>query len=211
MEISEIEQLGEPDFDHIGDSGSAVAAFQNTPLRGAKQALWAGGMRTSMIINWPGHMTQAATNGYIREPVQIMDIAPTIYAATKTTYPKTIGNRTLNPMDGTSILPLLKGEEMIDRDFLFSYKNYRMARKGKWKLIGSMKDTKNYPEGHWQLFDLENDPAEMTDLSANMPEISNELREKVMALHNKYPTVERARNKKGLKRNQLNNTLFTSY
>ena len=75
-----------------------------------------------------------------------------------------------------------------------------MARKGKWKLIGSMKDTKKFSEGHWQLFDIQNDPAEMTDLSASMPEISNELRDKVMSLHNKYPTVERSRNKKDNKK-----------
>ena len=65
-----------------------------------------------------------------------------------------------------------------------------------------MKDTKNYPEGNWQLFNIENDPAEMTDLSASMPEISNELREKVMSLHNKYPTVERSRNKNNKKKSK---------
>ncbi|MDD7986181.1 sulfatase-like hydrolase/transferase [Lentisphaera marina] len=199
MKMEEIAQLGVPPFAHAGDSGSAVAAFQNTPLRGAKQSLWGGGMRTSMIVNWPGNMASSSTDTYIREPVQIMGIAPTIYAATGTNYPANIGERKLNPMDGSNILTLLKGHSRVNRDFVFSYKNYRMARKDKWKLVGSVKDSKKYPDGHWQLFDLENDPAEMTDLSANMPEITNELRQKAMELHNQYPTLERKKMKKNKK------------
>ena len=176
-----LETMGEFGQRSMGDSGSTVAAFQNTPLRGAKRSLWEGGMRTSMIVSWPGHMAESARDGYVREPVQIMDIAPTIYAAAGVTYPETLGQRTIDPMDGTSLLPLLNGESIEERAFWFSFLNYRMARQGNWKVLGNVGRRNT-----WWLFDLEKDPSESTDLSECMPELTEKLREKAMSMHNKY-------------------------
>lgn len=180
-----LNKMGEPGFKSAGDSGTAIAAFQNTPLRGGKQSLWGGGMRTSMIIHWPEGMSPEASDGYVREPVQIMDIAPTIYEATGLKYPNKIGERILDPMDGTSLKPLLTGGKLPDRDFWFSFRYYRMARSGKYKAVGFLP---NYDKKNalWQLFDLEKDPSEMSDLSQSMPEMTEKLKKRALSLHDKF-------------------------
>jgi arylsulfatase len=99
-----------------GTSGPIVAAVQNTPFRGYKTTLWDGGMHTSMIIHWPGRMAKQAVVGYVRTPVSIYDIAPTIYAATGSSYPSEINGRKIQPMDGIDLLPLLEGKNIAPRN-----------------------------------------------------------------------------------------------
>jgi arylsulfatase A-like enzyme len=76
------------------------------------------------------------------------------------------------PIDGKSILPILRGEKSEIHPFLIGYfqDSQRMIREGDWKLIW-------YPKiDRWQLFNLANDPNEMRDLISDAvltPRIGN--------------------------------------
>lgn len=72
--------------------------------------------------------------------------------------------------EGSSLLPVMKGEKKAVRDTLFAaYRDVqRMVRDERWKLIW-------YPKaGRFQLFDLAHDPDEMHDLS-DQPEHADRL------------------------------------
>ncbi len=157
-----------------GGTPGAMSVVHNTPLRGNKTTLWDGGMRTSMIVNWPGHMSPAAVESFVHEPVAIFDITPTCYAAAGIEYPDHINDRSLNPMDGTDFLPVLQGKSLPDRNLCFMYNSGRVLRNTKWKLFGEYNVSKEQA-GHWALYDLNKDRSEMNDVSAQHPEVVKRL------------------------------------
>jgi arylsulfatase A-like enzyme len=88
-------------------------------------------------------------------------------------------------VDGVSLLPLLKDPAAkLDRDALYwHYPHYSpqggtpsgAIRVGSWKLIEFFED------GKLELYDLEEDVGETTDLAARMPEEVKGLHEKLLA------------------------------
>jgi len=157
-----------------GISGTVVATAQNTPLRKFKTTLWEGGMRTSMIVHWPGGMAVGATRGFVRRPVAIFDLAPTCYQIARAKYPDKIGDRNVNPMDGVSLLPLIEGKTLASRNLCYAYKDYRVVRNEKWKLLGRFSTQRDKP-GKWSLFDLTRDQSETTDVAGEHPEVVKQL------------------------------------
>jgi len=181
----ELETISDADIDEMGTragrdggtSGPVVATVQNTPLRKYKTTLWDGGMRTSMIVHWPNRIAPEVTRSYLREPIAIFDLAPTCYDAAGVDYPNNIGDRELQPMDGVSFLPLLRGEKIARRNLCCAYKDYRVVRNEKWKLLGlfKTKDPQKAGKGTWQLFDLARDQSETIDVADKHQEVVREL------------------------------------
>src|SRR5690606_3029673 len=79
-------------------------------------------------------------------------------------------------VEGLSLLPHLRTGEQIDRDtFYWHYPHYHRTnpvgsiRKGNYKLIEYFED------GKLELYDLEKDPSDTSDLTKQMPEKAQEL------------------------------------
>lgn len=136
----------------------------NVPLRAGKGWLYEGGIRTPMIIKWPG---VAKPNTVCTEPVTSTDFYPTILD---------IADLPLKPnqhTDGTSLVPLLTQTDRSLRKALYwhypHYSNQGSApasavRAGDYKLI------EFYEDNHVELYNLKNDISEKNDLSDKMPE-----------------------------------------
>ncbi len=81
------------------------------------------------------------------------------------------------PLDGKSILPALKGETNKLHDELYwssaGAKGKWAIRSGKWKLVAE--------KSRIELFNLENDLRETTDLAAKHPKVVSELTSKYNA------------------------------
>ncbi len=144
------------------NGGSRVMHAVNTPLRGFKQDDYEGGIRVPMIVSWPARLPRG---GKCDVPMLSIDILPTALAAADVTPP---ADRVL---DGKNLLPALRGEvEQVHEQMYWSSGGLRgkwAIRTGRWKLVG----VKNQIE----LFDLEADLSETTDLSARFPEKVAEL------------------------------------
>jgi len=110
---------------------------------------WKGKIKPNTVSHQVGH---------------VMDIVPTCLEATQSENPANIGDRTLLPLEGESLLPVLQDKTPVqDRElFWFMYGN-RAVRQGKWKLVS----LKNKP---WELYDMENDRTEMNDLASQHPD-----------------------------------------
>lgn len=142
----------------------------NGPLRGQKGQLSEGGIRIPFLARWPGKIKAGATAD---APVAFWDMLPTLCDVAEIAGPA--------GLDGKSFLPLLKGGPGPDREFLYwefpSGGGQQAVRMGKWK--GLRLDI-NKGKAPIQLFDLDADLGETTDVAAQHPDIAGKI-EKIMA------------------------------
>ena len=106
-----------------------------------------------------------------------MDIAATILDAAGVMHPGTsFKGRTVYPLRGRSMLPLLGGESEVvykdDTAVSWELFGFRAVRKGDYKLLWLPKP---FGIGDWQLYDLSTDPAELIDLSQQRPRLRAEM------------------------------------
>ncbi|MFT3967707.1 MAG: arylsulfatase [Sphingobium sp.] len=121
-----------------------------------------GGTRTASFIAGPAAITGPARIG--RAFLTAADIAPTFLALAGAPDPGgTFAGRTVEPIQGRSILPWLGGKAAAvhgpDEVFGTELFGSRSIRKGDWKIT----DT---GDGRWHLFNIADDPGETKDLAA---------------------------------------------
>lgn len=159
---------------HVLESPGTPATF-NRPFRAGKGFLYEGGLREPLLIRWPG---VAAAGSVCETPVVLTDFVPTILAAAGIDAATTVG-----PLDGVSLVGLLRGEPLPPRQLCWHFPNYTnqgsrpagAIRDGDWKLVEQLED------GSVELFDLASDPSETKNLAAANPERVKDLRQKLHA------------------------------
>lgn len=111
------------------------------------------------IIKWPKSLQREENTSVIDRPVELRDFLPT--------FIELAGGRPPADMDGMSLLKLVRGKQeewrtFIDMEHATCYKedNYWCALTD-----GKIKYVWNFHNGSEQLFDLENDPGELTECS----------------------------------------------
>ncbi len=156
--------------DNGGLSTSEGHPTCNLPLRAGKGWLYEGGIREPMIIKWPGNIQPGSID---ETPVVSTDFYPTILEMAK------LPSKQEQHIDGVSLVPLLKQEGAWERDAIFwHYPHFgnqggspgSAVRKGNYKLIEFFGDKP------LELYDLEKDSSEYSDLSDIMPDKVNELK-----------------------------------
>jgi len=147
--------------------GEKWANVSNTPFRNFKSQEYEGGIITPMIVHWPAGIQESGRR--IVDIVHIMDIMPTCLDVAGVNYPGEYNDRTLSPLSGQSIYPIIKNEPIENDRLLF------------WEHMGNkavrMKDAKlvKSRNGEWELFDMENDPTELNDLSSTNLKLKDSL------------------------------------
>jgi arylsulfatase len=158
----------------MNDNGGTegVKVF-NAKMRGQKATPWLGGTRAASFWRWPGTVTPG-------ERVQLaahVDLFPTLAALAGATLPREVATR----LDGRSLVPALRDAAAPWQDrFLFTHlgrwergkaaeSKYRMCAV-RWRQYHAVQEDKG-PRFTWELFDVEGDPGETTDISAAHPDI----------------------------------------
>ena len=151
------------------------AGGSNKPLRGHKGTTWEGGMREPFVARWPGRIPA----GVICEEVATsMDMLPTFAKLASTKPPQD------RIIDGKDIWPLLsakKGAKSPHEAFYYYQMGQLQAvRSGKWKLHLELKEKKRNGGGPElnipvQLYDLDTDIAEKTNLAEKNPKVVERL------------------------------------
>ena len=66
----------------------------------------------------------------------IIDIMPTFLEIAEATYPVSYKQNDIKPMEGLSILPVLKGEDFTrEAPIYWEHEGNRGGRSGKWKIV----------------------------------------------------------------------------
>jgi arylsulfatase A-like enzyme len=166
------------DYETLGLKGSfnainpGFASAAASPLAYYKFYVGEGGLRVPMII---AGGPVAIKNQFSNASVYVTDITPTILALTGVEAPETrnggwYGGRKVEPMIGRSLMPVIEGSaetvygpedavgfELAGNGALFM---------GDYKVVfnrGTQGDS------HWHLFNIQTDPGETRDLSAENP------------------------------------------
>jgi arylsulfatase A len=159
---------------HVLES-PGTPATHNRPFRAGKGYLYEGGLREPLIVRWPGTVAAGST---CDTPVVLTDLMPTFLEAAGVDPAKTVG-----PLDGISIVNLLRGESAAARTLYWHFPNYTnqggrpagAIRDGDWKLVEQFED------GSVELYNLADDRSESQNLATTEPERANELRRKLRA------------------------------
>lgn len=139
------------------------AHLGNTPFRLYKQNQHEGGISSPLIVHWPaGLKTQPGTT--TDQPGHLIDIQATLMELAGATYPSQIGKRSIDPLQGKSLLPIFHGETREPHGTLyFHFSSDRALRQGPWKLVSAK-------GGRWELYHLDDDRTELHDLASSQPE-----------------------------------------
>ncbi len=157
-----LRRLGGPDT-HLS-YGSAWANLGNTPFRLYKHFTHEGGISTPLIMHWPRGIKQP--DRWIRTPVHVMDLMPTLCEAAGAVYPGAFRGNTIQPMEGRSLFPAVRGEKLGERILGFDHQAAHALRRGDWKIVWG----KRMPyEIAWELYDLREDRCETHDLASEHP------------------------------------------
>ncbi|MBM3852944.1 MAG: arylsulfatase, partial [Verrucomicrobia bacterium] len=145
-------------------------------LRGFKAQVYEGGVRSPLFVRWPG---QFPAGGVVRAQASHVDIMPTLCELAGAKLP------TERPIDGRSLVPLLRAGAG-DRHQPYVYHTWnRMAptpdanwgiSDQRFKLVGAGGGGGKKKGSGWELFDLDADPGEKTNLAEAHPEKVKALR-----------------------------------
>jgi len=140
-----------------------------------KGFLHEGGIRIPMIASWPGVIKPGSVSDH---PSIFYDVMPTLCDISGISPPA--------DLDGLSFLPELKGQKQAKHKYLYwefpEYGGQQAVLLGKWKAI-----RKNMNKGNtrWELYNLDVDPVESTDMAAGNAAVIAEIEAIVKKEHMK--------------------------
>ncbi|WP_110953504.1 arylsulfatase [Anaerosinus massiliensis] len=171
-----LETIGGPEVEGLYQKGWGMVS--NTPFKGYKGSVYAGGTRVPLIVHWPGKI---AAEGQVRnQPVYVTDVTPMVLDVLKLDAPTTYHGIDQLPMDGKSFAqtfdqPNAKSEHQVYYNLLHTRASLqkgtgnRSITEGSWKAVINQKEVKGEKPA-WELYNLAEDYAEVHDLSAQYPE-----------------------------------------
>jgi arylsulfatase A len=145
-------------------SGTDPEFFQSTgSLRGYKQELYEGGIRTPFLARWPGHVHAGATSDLLGA---FWDMLPTLCDLAGTPAPSDI--------DGLSIAPTLLGQsgQKLHEYLYWEYQSQgrsQAVRFGDWKAVRN--NVSKAPQATPELYNLASDPSEQTNVADQHPNV----------------------------------------
>lgn len=144
--------------------GPEWANVANTPFRFWKAKMYEGGICTPMITHWPKGI-KIEKGSVVDEPCHVIDIMATSIELSDATYPKSYNGNTILPLEGKSILPILRTGKRNGHNFIgFEHFNEKaLLSNDKWKIIQPGNKAK------WELYNLKSDRSEQYNLADKYP------------------------------------------
>jgi choline-sulfatase len=192
-QFGQVERAWRDHLDRMGRAGLAIYTSDHSEMLGernkfGKVTLYDSSCRVPLIFAGDGVLPGVTLSG----AVGLIDIGRTVC--------ELAGAPALPHWEGESLVPAIRdGVDGTDRsviaESLYTSPGRivpgRMVRRGKWKLITYHED-----EEHDLLFDVEDDPYELTNLIGAAPEVASDLRSTVTSDWRPAEIVRRAHHKR---------------
>ena len=147
----------------MSDNGANSDRY-NAGMKGRKASLHEGGSRVPLFVRWPGRIKPGTL---VRPIAAHIDILPTLVELCGLPKAETL------PLDGTSLRPLLYGEQTGDwpQRMIFTYQirgrglaqRLGAARSQRWRAVHYGKN--------WSLYDMQADPGQKHNVAKQYPEV----------------------------------------
>ena len=175
MIMDKLDELGIADNTVLiftGDNGGEDRVTSNAPLRAGKSTLYEGGIREPLIVRWP---KVVKPGGLCNKPTSNIDFYPTFLQFAGSNAERS------HPLDGVSILPLLKNPKAelardtfywhypIEKPHFLGGRSAGAIRKDNFKLI------EFFDTGQVELYNLADDISEQHNLATDLPDKVTEL------------------------------------
>lgn len=173
------------------DNGHEPGAGSAGPFKGAKATLFEGGIRSPLVVWGPGLIPANKAGAHNENSVfAAFDLVPSLLSITGTPAPQGV------KFDGENMAETLLGKKAESRQAPLFWRRppdrknspYGLppqpdlaVREGKWKLLC------DYDGSRPELYDLETDRAESTNLASSQPDAVRRLTAKVVAWHASMP------------------------
>jgi arylsulfatase A-like enzyme len=152
--------------------GRDWANVSNTPFREYKHWVHEGGISTPLIAHWPAGLASNRRGQLEKQPGHLVDIMATCLDLSGAAYPMEFAGRSIKPIEGVSLRPAFAGESLRRQQPIFwEHEGNRAVREGEWKLVAK-------EDGPWELYNVEKDRTELTNLATLHPERTKQLAEK---------------------------------
>ena len=173
-----IDELGGPSAHNNYPWGWTMAG--NTPFRRWKREVHQGGIADPCIVSWASRL--GADAGVRRQFAHAIDIVPTVLDLVGIDPPREIAGVEQSPIEGVSLVPILEDPsagEVHPTQYFEMLGSRGIYHRG-WKavtfhpfvdLYGEGRDPDApFDEDQWELYDVNNDPAETRDLAQAEPD-----------------------------------------
>ena len=165
-----IDNIGLPNS--LTDMGPNWASASMSPYRLFKGFTSEGGIKAPCVIKLPKEIE--SNQLMIHSFTHISDLMPTFLELANARHPS-LENQAIPPMMGKSLIPLLTGKtDTIHLNEGVGYELHGRSAyfKDEWKIVHL---SIPFGNGEWQLYNLNDDPTEINDLSNEYPEKRKEL------------------------------------
>jgi arylsulfatase A-like enzyme len=146
----------------------------NGPFKGYKRDMYEGGIRTPLIVKWPGTVKAGSVSDHVSA---FWDIMPTLAEVTGSQVPEGI--------DGISFLPELLGKKQMKHEYLYwefhEQGGKAGVRMGDWKAVKLNAD--KGLNGPTELYDLVTDIGETSNVALSHPDIVKKMVEIMQREH----------------------------
>lgn len=153
-----------------GSVGHNWAHAQNTPMRRYKSNVHNGGACTPAIMHWPSGL-KTKPGSITAERGHVVDLMATCLELAGTTYPEKFADKTLEPHESKSLVPVLTGGS-TDRNhaYLFNHSGTHAVIRGDYKIVREGKRP-------WALYNLAKNRTETINLAKKLPQVVEDLSE----------------------------------
>ncbi len=172
-------------YERLDDLGSrnseplyqrAWAMASNAPFKYYKLWPFNGGVRTPLIISWPKQIRQP---GQRTQFLDMIDITPTVLDVLALEAPAVFDGVCQIPMQGKSIRATFDDPNSPaprDTQFFELWGSRSIYHDG-WKALAFHTPGTSFDEDHWELYRLQTDFSETSDLASQYPEKLAEMKE----------------------------------
>lgn len=157
---------GEHEHSHYPQGWAQVG---NTPLKRYKQNTYGGGIRDPLIISWPKGIT---ARGDVRTQYHhVVDLAPTILDVVGAQAPDALGGIPQEPIQGVSMRYSFDDAEAPTCKKVQYYEmwGHRALWSDGWKAVAYHERGTPFDEDRWELYQVDQDFAELDDLAERHP------------------------------------------